>query len=335
MTRYSILLKALEAVRPRWWGDFTPAARGPVIHAETAPIPLPSTVAGALAALLGGASACSAAWLKEDPLACQREVLKKSEVSRLGPAVLVACNDECRPLLPVSQGPGRVSLVDLEGRVYEVRPTARIGVGLRRDRKAANEGLLYSEELAWAVLGEDDNAYPYAIAVEVESESMLQWEGVVRLGGEGALFSVRQLREPVLELWLKRLWGDGWARPVEKLVAVVVSPLVVEDVGEGSTLKPYTTITDLLAKALRARDVEPVTRCTVAGLGLGYDMATNLPRPYKPVILPGCAVEAELANPRPPSRVYSEEPAHTLYHELGWSWLVPLPLEAKDWMELG
>ena len=74
---------------------------------------------------------------------------------------------------------------------------------------------------------------------------------------------------------------------------------------------------------IAASRVEPLSRCTVAALGLGYDVARNLPRPYKPVLLPGCIFRVKAEGGLEPGKLYRDGLGY--YRELGWGTVFPLP----------
>ncbi len=328
MPRKTLVLRAVGPARPRWWGDFTPTARGPVIHAEATPLPLPSTVVGAIASAFNVQVKTCLQKLSENPLACQEEALKILGVDGVGPITLAVCDKAgCKPLMPVAIETGRNAFIDLEGNTYEVELGVRMGVGLQRDKKAAMEGLLYSEELAWTIRGSNGSTYPYTVAVELETKRSLGQSGIVYLGGERTVFQVEVSDKPILETQLKKLWGASWEKPVKNLVVAVLTPLILElDHVDKVVLKPYEVVVEALKKRLGLRNLEPLTRCRIAGLGLGYDVAVNLPRPYKPVLLPGCFFEAELEHPTQPSRIYRYGLGSQPYHSLGWSQILPLPV---------
>ncbi len=325
----SLVLEALAPARPRWWGDFSPSARGPVTSAGLAaiPVPLPSTVAGALAAALG-AEPCRASG--GDPLACQEGVLRSFGVERFrGPLLVAERGGRLEPLVPVAPQ----SFSDLDGRRYSVESGERVGVALSRASKSVLEGYLYLEELAWGVRIGGGGIEPYRLLMEVKAGEAFRAPRLVLLGGERPAFKADTVAGSVVEERLASLWGGAWGREAREAVIAVATPAVLPRDHRASPLDLQGSLERALKELLGSagvavEGVEPLNRCTITALGLGYDVARNLPRPYEPVLLPGCLFRARASSGLEPRRLYREGIGR--YAQLGWGTVLPLPPGAED-----
>ncbi len=340
MTMLTLVLEALGPARPRWWGDFTPAVRGPIVHASVAPIPvpLPSTIAGALASSLIAANAdkphCSHD--SNDPLACQRITLKRQGVTRIrGPILWLQdhYHSDGVPLIPLRDP--RLIALDKSCTVYQVEKGSRIGIALSRTSKAVLEGLLYSEELAWAIVDSKGVAHPYRLAVEVEADpGILRKVAALHLGGERQLHQVTVVNEDLVRQALAKTWANAWQTRTNQLLVAIVTPVLLDPKTTKyvDILNPFKTFSEIVKQLLeeigvKPLAIEPMTRCAIAGLAPGYDMALNLPRPYYPAILPGCIVRIEGSQLNP---VTLYEEGLGLYTDLGWGTIAPLPLRFEN-----
>ena len=199
------------------------------------------------------------------------------------------------------------------------------------------EGLLYSEELAWAITG-PGGSHPYTLAVEVEADpNQLRGVTVIHLGGERQLHRLALHQDSLIDSRLAALWRQKWRSTVDRLLLAVATPALLdpEAAREINTLNPVKAVEEALRGALekagvRVSAVKPITRCMVAGLAPGYDMAANMPRPYYPAILPGCVAEVEGHN-LSPANLY--EHGLGLYKDLGWGTVAPLPPTLKQCIE--
>ncbi|MCE4613663.1 MAG: hypothetical protein F7C07_07540 [Desulfurococcales archaeon] len=322
MTIITLTLEALNPARPRWWGDFSPSARGPVTSASLGPtpIPLPSTLAGAIAAALGARPESCGDF--KDPLECQTAALHSVGVLELrGPLLAVEVRGSVEPLVPWGSG-----FKDLEGNEYTVAAGERAGVALSRTSKSVLEGYLYFEELAWGVTSGNGGIKPYKLVVEVVVDNGFAAPSLVLLGGEKPAFKSDSLPRSLVEERLASLWEDGWEGEVHESVVAVATPTVLPEDTKPSPISLMESLENALNSLLSKMEpvkIEPIIRCTIAALGLGYDMARNLPRPYKPVLLPGCLFRVKTRSGFQPSRLYREGLGR--YANLGWGTILPLP----------
>jgi hypothetical protein len=316
----------------RWGGEFTWQTTGPESHAASEPLPLPTTIAGAL--------------LGPDPKGRLHPPLEEAPG---GLERLVGCKTYLRgPYYPRVGGgaavhvyPGMLALLDTAGMLEWVsrkklllRPgyaTAR-GTALGRSSKTAVQGMLYSESFI-DPLELEATGIEAAVSVDLVVEGGCEPEPLGsrlrRLGGEMRPSTLRIEGEPIL-------YRIATGNPNPRY-ALVATPLLLENPEDARRLaegEPVQVGDCLLAapsveeveKAIRTReDVEPkAVKAGIKSLRVKIGLLSpgayqdGLPRRPYPAILPGSLLKAERCN------------THTLlqglgkHSAIGFGTLVPL-----------
>lgn len=337
MSIKSIIMEALGPVRPRWWGDFSPTTRGPITYGSLGefPIPLPTTVVGGLATALlkGSHKLCDTSKIDEDPLFCQERVLDQLGILRVkGPFLGFKNEQSIIPLLPFAN-----YFRSFTGECYSVDVTERIGIGLERYRKTVKESYLYTEQLAWSVRG-SSNVSSYTILVDLEiKNNEFEITNPIFVGGERQAFNVEAKESSIVIRELQSIWGDNIEKPITYMVIMLATPLLLnrprEKIIYVTSLTPYESVVSSLYEIFQKSGLSPkglnlLSRCKIAGLGVGYDLTLNLPRPYLPALLPGCTILVEFEEGIKPLDLYLN--GLGVYTRLGWGTIIPLPANTLD-----
>jgi hypothetical protein len=315
------------------------------------PVPLPSTVTGALAAafIQSGASGpkCERA---SQPLGDQEAVIEAalgcSPVLR-GPYIYVEGEGYAVCSYLTS---GKLACVSSRSgleRIYVVEAVtayiaSRVGVALSNDTRTVSEGYMYTStyvDLAGlvrklAMVLKMGRPKLYGILVELHrcediANAVKRIDGLtVSLGGEQVPVRVVALpRQPLGEIVSRH---SGAKR--DRFKAIAASPIVMS-CGEIDALKPPSELLRDVAGCLdgdvawlrpsRLQAGEDHTwRLTLAVQGLGFSMCFNARRPYYPAIMPGAVVELAYNTPRTLLDVYVR--GLGAYSRLAWGTVIPL-----------
>lgn len=294
-------LTPIERVSFRWYGTSSPLARGPMTSLISEPVPLPTTVAGALYTAMGGSKVGMCVDL--DRLTeLFKERVKCDKGSFGGPYVLihepgspdnwaaVCFHSLNKGLLCVDKGRQVFSLSQ------EEMTLSTVGISLRNATKTVIESMMYSQTttdfkalalaaarklgrglLEASVAVELSNCYPGKPA-----------RSIIPFGGEGFLAKVRFM--DVKESPLNSL--KEMTRHYDQITYVAATPCIIEGKLVGETQEPLKLLTEI-AHRLGIRPEDIVTSKTTITVGItptGYDTASNMPRPLKPAIMPGSLI---------------------------------------------
>ncbi len=309
--RTLITITPLGRASFRWYGTSSPMLRGPMTAMVSEPVPLPTTVAGALNWVFGGGPR-EGKGLDELHRSLMRVLGCREGAVMKGPYVLVhkardptdwvaTCFHSMGGefLLCVERG-GDEFIVSKEG-----VQTQSVGVSIDRASKAVIEGWIYTQTttdyraIAREVrerLGASEELAA-SVAVEVDCGiSKAPVKPVARFGGEGFLarFAASLLNGPTPSEEVSR--GE---------CAYVATPLLLsepgEDIVELARSSPRDAVKEV-AKLLGVRGPDPATSRIIVGLApTGYDVAGGRPRPTYPSIMPGtyvCGAGADVPKPQ-------------------------------------
>lgn len=295
----SVLFTPLEPVCFRWYGLYTWLTTGPFSQAVSEPLPLPSTLVGALIYGLAVAKnrlrsiVRSSAKNSEDLLKDIIELLKLndcncSEVALRGPYII------SQKGIALHLMSGHLVVVN-DGKLSVVNPMRVVskGVALRRDAKSTIRHMLYSVEYVdlIQVLGE------YKIVVDIlcnESCELMLEPVIVRLGSDGR---AAKMSVSIMENSLSRIISE-----ISSSLFYVASPILLSPshlktlMNEGSIEIDGFTISALSKNELEhllneKRDrLVKYFRMKIQMLATGYDMLRNSLREMYPAILPGSVI---------------------------------------------
>lgn len=329
----SLLFTPLEPICFRWYGSYTWLTTGPSSQAVSEPLPLPSTLVGALVYGLAVTKnrfrsiVRGSAKNPEDLLKDLIELLRLngcncSEVILRGPYIIsqrgIALHLMGGHLVVVNGG--KLSIIN------SVRVIDK-GVALRRDTKSTVQHMLYSIEYVdlVQVLGE------YKIAVDIlcnESCELMLEPVIMRLGSDGR---AAKMSVGVVENNLSRIISE-----VSSGLFYVASPILLSSshlktlMNKGSMEIDSFTISALSKEELEhllneKRDrLLKYFRMKIQMLAAGYDMLRNSLREMFPAILPGSMIRIERSNKESLLRGLGR------YSYIAWGTVVPLEVsEAK------
>ncbi len=327
----SVLFTPLEPICFRWYGIYTWLATGPSSQAVSEPLPLPSTLLGALVYGLSIASNRFSDIAKGSAKSIDNLLKDLIEL-------LKACGCSCSDI--VLRGPYIVSqrglalhiaggcLLLIDGNNIEVvspRRTVNRGTALRRDTKSVVQHMLYSIEYVdlIQILGE------YSIAVDIlckESCKLVVKPIVMRLGSDGRAV---KMSVDVLENSLAKNISKASSNLFYVASPVLVEPLHIETfINEGKIAIDNIQISSLSRKELEhILNVKRDTlikhfRTKIQILATGYDILRNSLREMYPSIMPGSII-----------RINSIDKEKLLkglgkYSHAGWGTIVPLNLKS-------
>ncbi len=300
------VLTPLTQASFRWFGTSALGARGPMTYMRSEPLPLPTTLAGALYSALGGKGRDGAVSLEElDRLLGE---VSGCGVGRFwGPYLLIHELGEpshwvalCAHSLGGGlscfvRGPrGGVLKIDRMEMKRIVRSS--VGIALDGEKKVVIEGMIYGQSsvdyraLA-ALIGDAAK-----VGGPLEASVVAEFRGcdpaepvldVVPFGGDGML-----ARVGLIDLGaspLEAFTGEG--SPYHYLV---VSPILLKGAGPGFGVNAAEAARGLAdAVGLSPGDVVlGETLVVVAPSPTGYDISANAPRPLVPAIMPGSVITA-------------------------------------------
>ncbi|BCU70041.1 type III-B CRISPR module-associated Cmr3 family protein [Stygiolobus caldivivus] len=295
-----LLVKPLEPVLFRWHGEYSPSLSGPMNKGVSEPLPLISTITGALYRSLKGGSYVR----DEEKLA---EEFKAVLGDVWGPVVFVegkrrGCRSAAGKFVLFHDYPGRLGVLRLDGdtlvTVYREKEkdyivpeqVNRTGIGRDLAKRNAKEHLLYSVklvDLGSTVLKNFEDVKEWGIYVKTDAK----YRGVVRLGGRGRTAAVKELD---LDL------------PNKGEKSVVASPVLLD-----SDKRSIVTVDDLMEMRVEGVALANVLEYGKIGVvGRGYSLSYNSRRPLYPALLPGSVL----------NRTDREKVG--LFKELGWGSLL-------------
>ncbi len=307
----------------RWGGEYTWMTTGPVSSGVSEPLPLPTTMIGALLGTREGAefSEDSILGALREKLGCRVEALR-------GPYYPGTRNDTIYTHLY----PGRLvelSLRDGYGVVEGVVSGVSSGYGgtaLRYDRKSVARGLLYSVELVDAAALEERGVLP-EVSMDALGCGGCEYASIAKLGGDMRVARLSCGDTGLLENLLESR--------AEAQYCLVASPILLDDresaekllegekveVGD-CTLKPVPleTVERLLGEARSCMEVEKLAkqlRLRVEILSPGVEGSTGFPREPLLAVMPGAVVECECSREALKRGV-------GLYSRIGFGTLLPI-----------
>jgi CRISPR-associated protein Cmr3 len=278
-----ILLTLLEPSLFRWHGEYSPNYSGPMNRGISEPLPLISTIAGALYWKIYGINTSDR----------DTDAIKEGFDKIWGPLIYVEgalkADGNGERYVLVHHYPGRLSVYRVEkdiitsvatkeGKAYEVIPltSSKIGVGLDMSSKIAAEHLLYSQQL----IDLRNTIYSYftevkrwGILVRVDKD-VGNVSGLMSLGADGRLAKV--ISAPDISL--------PNSQGCEK--SVVLSPVLVTlDRERGS----FALFDELLNVTVENQPIKNIIadEARVDLIGIGYSALFNIRRPMYLAIMPG------------------------------------------------
>jgi hypothetical protein len=312
----------------RWRGEFTWIARGPAAEAFSEPVPLPTTVVGALLSLEPPRPSSSRFTLEDQRRELAR-VLGCKEFRLRGPFLARRAGTGGRLRAPILLHHARLGLAALEARGGELAvrapiPVARvpaIGTALSMDSKTALKHMMYAATYA------DLGAQEYGIVVEVHGCSpALKLPRAVPLGAESRMAVVELVDErPVHGMVV------GLQRSTRSFYAYVATPILLDqakldDMVGGKWVKAGRCMLRLperrelkhIVRGEETGEAAKMFRPVLSLLSPGFDTVRESPRPAVPAILPGSIVAVEDCSP---VEAYVEGVGS--FSELGWGTVVP------------
>ncbi|ABM80570.1 hypothetical protein Hbut_0715 [Hyperthermus butylicus DSM 5456] len=354
---FSLLFEPLSFGNYKWQGAFGPSLRGPQAYSRSSPLPLPSTMAGAVAAAaitaLGGNLCrdecrgssypyCSVAGTLEEKL-CRGARLRGPFYYVEGGGSRVACMYHTENSLICIDDSGKAGIVG-------VAQLQSVGIALDSLSRSALEGYIYTllsvDLTATAKRVAERFELPhvkrYGVLVEVHGEcgTAERVDGaIVVLGGEQRPHRLHVLNsQPLTELLkavLERAGGDCYYWHIATPI------LLCRDTMPEECREALGSPRELLEKCLvekvmglkpcpRGRLVPEGGRVRFSAIGLGYSHCSwhqgrwaGGKRKYCAAIMPGWGIIAE--------RVADWESWYVSgvgsYSQLGWGTIAPLPLD--------
>ncbi len=338
----------------RWGGEFGPQARGPQAYAQSGPVPLPSTVAGALAGTALAAMKqplCRTHDLYDDVRRGLRLLLCPGggDFALRGPYLYARKEDQQLLCAPLGRGQGLFCVAMLDnGRLRVCTPSITgvqaVGIALNNLSKTVIEGLIYTSvyidpvevlrsasracgldlsPTAADTAGIIIEAYvDESCATNFNTVKQLLNGAIAQLGGETRPTRIRVTHDrPGLKL-AEML--DGRSRYL-----YVASPLLLPGRIKGKYSRPPgdQRARQIVEEVLKALGLEPGSkpvawgRLRLTAVGLGYSLCRNKRRPYHAAILPGAVLDAT-ADKRLTEAYMRGFGRH---RELGWGTLLPIP----------
>lgn len=309
------------------------------------PLPLPTTIAGALAAI---------GWIR-DPN-CSRDAYNRVDrVKRClgslgfrlssirGPYLLSAGNSDgyyiwssnrlirldvemvSRWIRRQEEGatPGKRSVRDFERKDYErlfykIVSSHRFFVRLQRGKKVVDEarGALFS--LPFVGYKREDR-----IVFDVFGEGSLPDKFFVRLGGEQRIAVIEKSSKGMFS-FLREIWGE---KKGGRSVVVVATPILADFCQDDplDCIKKLFEKNDLIefrSGLVEIFSVHPYIRPVITPLYPGFDEIRRVKEPFYLALLPGAAVVGDVESW---SKLYQDGIGK--YRELGYGTLVPIPYE--------
>lgn len=347
MTLGSVVFKPLSTASFRWGGEFSPQVRGPQAYARSHPLPLPSTVAGALAGLslaLTGVDLCPRSSSEpQDVYENVRFGLEKlfgSEVILRGPYLYASSDTGYVLCFPFRAGRMLCLSSDLEVKSVRYGLSSHIGIALDSTKKIVVEGMIYTliyhdvnatiENVArefnmkireYGVLVEVHRR-PGGESVDIETLSAKIDSSLVVLGSEQRPFRVRFVKRAPMYDILSRMSVDA----EECFYWHIATPILIE--ADIKIDGPLSTVAQDLYKSLvglaglRECERRSLEKIVFTSTSSGYDMCSNKRRPHHPAVLPGSGF---YGSTRQPTSVYLNGVGR--YSQLGWGTIVPIKRE--------
>ena len=354
----SILFEPTGPLMFRGPMEFTPTVRGPQAFARTLPIPLPSTVAGCLAALMlehGNVE------LPEEDKDWERSLMKILGIDKQaclrGPYLLVE-NEVYVPL-----GEGVIKLKDLletfnnieakkilsiskplerffSGSIIRLKKMEYIGKGLRRSTKTVERGLLYSAEFVDYI--STFHGRKVYISVDVHGQTPLSKlfdskSYTIRLGGEGKIVRVKFKKEEYC-LWKSVRGALKKAEGGENVFVYMVNPSFIEtpikfpnEDNEQNENRKYNAFLTTTSKGkgfeFRIGSVHVrLINGRISVLGAGFDIRRKVRKPMYAAVTHGSLLLVEKGNTRVDELYYRG--LSDVGGKLGYGTFIPLPIIA-------
>jgi len=280
-----LLIKPVEPMFFRWSGEYSPNFSGPMNKGVSEPLPLMSTIAGALYKAVKG--------LVHLEPGKEVEQFKGVLGELWGPLIYV--NGKRKKggnkgeYLLVHQYPGKLLVLRLEesgvvlnrikkeekggddeNEVDEIIPkqVSKIGVGRDLAKRSAMDHLLYSSQFVdfyATIRSEFENVEKWGIYVETG----VKYEGVLELGGEGRLAKVEKF-----DLKIPESKGE---------LSILLSPALLS-VGCGK----WVLIDDILNEKVENYALKDIVCWAKIGvIGTGFNTSMRVRRPLYPALMPG------------------------------------------------
>jgi len=356
----SITFRVVEPMMFRGPSEFTPSIRGPQTVAVSNPVPMPSTVAGALATLvleaLNRPPPMSTEATSFEQLIAILRTAGETLIMR-GPYImsaqgsyvqyreqLVSFKDVREALTKKTDIKKALKILServkegvKEGRGANTVPT--LGIKLidtfTSPSKVAEEGFIYTTKMVdYSRLGKA------SVAVDVlrgskSLEETLKTKKLVRLGGEGRITEASASENQPLTEGVRSV-----ADKPSTLWRLYVSTPLILDGKELRGVSAHTTggvhvytgfkVREAVAALLKPRLSPEPKKVKVAGqvsvMG-GYSLVADRRKPMFPVLMPGSVIEVEgegLWEPLPFLKIYTEGLGFAA--EIGFGTVLPIPI---------
>lgn len=298
----SALFTPLEPLCFRWYGVYTWLATGPSSQAVSEPLPLPSTVIGALIYGLAVANNKFSS-ISQGPAKDVEELFKEfadllklygcncSEVALRGPYII----SEKGVALHLMGG--RLLLISDSGvEVVDPRRAVARGVALRRDMKSVVKHMLYSI----VYMDATPSLGGYSIAVDIlckEPCKLALKPVVIRFGSDGR---AAEMSIDVVDNCLTKIISSKTSNLFYVASPILLDPSHVEMlISEGRAVLGNISVTPLSKKELEQqlnieneKDLKHF-RTKIQMLATGYDMLRNSLREMYPAIMPGSVIRLD------------------------------------------
>lgn len=278
-----LLIKPVEPMFFRWSGEYSPNFSGPMNKGVSEPLPLMSTIVGALYKAVKGIK-----FLTPDK---ELEEFKNELGELWGPVIYVKGKrkegGKKGEYLLVHNYPGRLLVLRLESEVVvnkvdkesngrikkEIdvitpKQVSKIGVGRDLTKRSAMDHLLYSSQFVdfyATIKSEFEEVENWGIYVDTKVE----YEGVLELGGEGRLAKVQKFNLSI---------PKG-----EEELSVLLSPALLTGVSGG-----WLVVDDILNEKVENYTLRDILyRAKLGVIGIGFNTSVKARRPLYPAIMPG------------------------------------------------
>lgn len=330
--------------------EFSPMSRGPLASARCLPLPLPSTIAGALASLivnLFGRKPISGGWVEEVLSVLGQDFRMKGPYLVVGDDVFVQYGEDKlvnvedlgvlskthEELLKYAQREGGLEeLLKRSLKPVSSIKTQRVGIGLRVRADGAKvveeeRGLIYTiEEVDYRVLGS-----PAYIAADVSGLELDNLKGsIVKFGGEGR-FAKLQVEKPRLYDFVNSMLADFKGGYVNVYVASYALLKASEGAGY-EKVNPMCYIFPSYVNRLRelVENFGAKLKGVIGSLrliGTGYSILRGTKKPMYATLVPGtilllyCSPQAV--------RAMFERGLSEIGFELGFGTIVPIAVKSS------
>ena len=298
-----LLIKPIEPVFFRWHGEYSPNFSGPMNKGISEPLPLISTVIGAIYRKVKGIKIAQPSNELEELKSVFNDVwgpliyVKGSRRNTVGEFLLVHDypgklitfrleKDGVTPIINEHKDNDCINEEAKEGdcgvdmhkyRIDEIMPKQinKIGIGRDLGKRTAKEHMLYSSQfidLQATIMENFKDVTEWGILVETQ----VKYNGVMELGGEGRVVKVNEVDVQI---------------PTGGKYSALLSPLLLS-VNNNVGNERLASLDDVLKLNIDGKINDKTLRnvlCRgkIGVIGIGYSMSLNARRPIYPALFPG------------------------------------------------